>query len=111
MASITSWVRLEPRCRADDMAESVQARIHDPLWMLARQWQMGEFQGEDTGTPVLARWRGDASPVTRYFPGAIQPNTQIDGARYDARAMPLETLVERQPLRTPSAQGSLRLAA
>jgi hypothetical protein len=111
MASITSWVRLEPRCRTDDMAESVQARIHDPLWMLARQWQMGEFQGEDTGTPVLARWRGDASPVTRYFPGAIQPNTQIDGARYDARAMPLETLVERQPLRTPSAQGSLRLAA
>ncbi len=111
MGSITSWVRLEPRCRDDDMAESVQARIHDPLWMLARQWQMGEFQGEDTGTPVVARWRGDSSPVTRYFSGAIEPNTQIDAARYDAKAMPLETLVERQPLRTPTAQGSLRLAA
>jgi hypothetical protein len=93
------------------MAESVQARIHDPLWTLARQWQMGEFQGEDTGTPVLARWRGDSSPVTRYFAGAIEANTQVDAPRYDVRAMPLETLVEHQPLHAPGAQGSLRLAA
>lgn len=110
MGSITSWIRLEPRCRDQDMTESVQARIHDPLWLLARQWQMGEFQGEDTGTPVVARWRGESSPVTRYFAGAIAPNTSVDAQRYDARALPLEALVERQPLRTPTDQGSLRLA-
>ena len=57
MGSITSWIRLEPRGRDDDMTDAVHARVYDPLWMLARQWQMGEFQGEDTGTPVLARWR------------------------------------------------------
>ena len=51
MGSITSWIRLEPR-RRDDMSEAVHARVYDPLWMLARQWQTGEFQGEDTGTPV-----------------------------------------------------------
>jgi hypothetical protein len=110
MGSITSWIRLEPRCRDEDMTETVQARIHDPLWLLARQWQMGEYQGEDTGTPVLARWRGESSPVTRYFAGAIAPNTSVDAPRYDARAMPLEALVERQPLRTPTQHGSLRLA-
>ena len=71
MGSITSWVRLEPRCRDDGMNEAVQARIYDPLWMLARQWQAAEFQGEDTGSPVLARWRGDSAPITRYYAGAI----------------------------------------
>jgi hypothetical protein len=110
MGSITSWIRLEPRCRDDDNTETVQARIYDPLWMLARQWQAAEFQGEDTGSPVLARWRADSAPITRYYAGAIQKNTNISAPRYDAQAMPLEALVERQPLRNPTNEGSLRLA-
>jgi hypothetical protein len=110
MASITSWIRLEPRCRDDDMTDSVHARIYDPLWMLARQWQAAEFQGEDTGSPVLARWRADSAPITRYYAGAIKKDTNISAPRYDATAMPLEALVERQPLRRPTNEGSLRLA-
>jgi hypothetical protein len=110
MGSITSWVRLEPRCRDDDLNEAVHARIYDPLWMLARQWQAAEFQGEDTGSPVLARWRADSAPITRYYAGAIKKDTNVSAPRYDAKAMPLEALVERQPLRTPTNQGSLRLA-
>jgi len=109
MGSITSWIRLEPRCRDDDLREAVQARIYDPLWLLARQWQTGEFQGEDTGTPVIARWRAVSAPLTRYQAGAVAPNTQISAARYDVRAMPLETLVERHPL-AQSGEGSVRLA-
>ena len=58
MTSITSWLRLEPRTRKADMAAGLQARIYDPLWLLARQWQTGEFQGEDAGSPAAARWRG-----------------------------------------------------
>ncbi|EHR72233.1 hypothetical protein BurJ1DRAFT_3425 [Burkholderiales bacterium JOSHI_001] len=110
MGSITSWVRLEPRCRDDELGQAVQARIHDPLWMLARQWQMAEFQGEDAGSPVRARWRGDSAPVTRYFPGAAPANTRVSAARYDAAALPLEALVERQALPGEGQQGSLRLA-
>lgn len=110
MGSITSWVRLEPRCRDDDMTQAVHARIYDPLWMLARQWQTAEFQGEDTGSPVLARWRADSAPLTRYFAGAIQRNTNVSAPRYDATAMPLEALVERQPLSGSKHEGSLRLA-
>ena len=109
MGSITSWVRLEPRCRDDEMREGVHARVYDPLWLLARQWQTGEFQGEDTGTPVLARWRAVSAPITRYHAGPIKPNTQLSAPRYDARAMPLEALVERQPVGT-GQDGSLRLA-
>ena len=110
MGSITSWIRLEPRCRDDGLNEAVQARIYDPLWMLARQWQVAEFQGEDTGSPVVARWRGDSAPVTRYYAGAIKKGTRVYAPRYDARAMPLEALVERQPLHGAADQGSLRLA-
>jgi hypothetical protein len=110
MGSITSWVRLEPRCRDDSLNEAVHARIYDPLWMLARQWQVAEFQGEDTGSPVMARWRGDSAPITRYYAGAIKQNTNISAPRYDASAMPLEALVERQPLHGVANQGSLRRA-
>ena len=109
MGSITSWIRLEPRFRDDEQREAVHARIYDPLWMLARQWQAAEFQGEDSGSPVLARWRGESAPITRYFAGAIAPDTNIAAPRYDAASIPLETLVERQPLRRPTANGSLRL--
>jgi hypothetical protein len=110
MGSITSWVRLEPRCHDDEQSEAVRARVYDALWMLARQWQAAEFQGEDAGSPVLARWRGESAPITRYYAGAIAPNTNISAPHYDATTMPLEALVERQPLRRPTNEGSLRLA-
>ena len=114
MPSITSWMRLEPRTRDAEMSGSLQARIYDPLWLLARQWQFGEFQGEDNGSPVIARWNGESAPLTRYFSGAIKPNTQIKAPKYDSR-MPLETLVEREAVRPPVEQKSepekLRLAA
>jgi hypothetical protein len=115
MPSITSWLRLEPRSRDAEMNTSLQARVYDPLWLLARQWQFGEFEGEDNGSPVIARWRGEGTPLTRYHSGAIAPNTQISAPKYDAGRLPLETLVEREAVR-PSADrtaqpAKLRVAA
>jgi hypothetical protein len=103
MPSITTWNRLEPQTTADDLETGVAAPIHDPLWLLARQWQVGEFQGEDAGTPITARWRAQAAPLTRCHFGPLAPNTQLQAAKFDARAIPLETLVERQRVRQPSA--------
>ena len=115
MPSITSWMRLEPRSRNAEMNTSLQARIYDPLWLLARQWQLGEFQGEDNGSPVMARWRGESGRLTRYHSGPIAPNTMVEAPRYDPRSMPLEALVERETIRpTPDQNGKpekLRLAA
>ena len=93
MPSITTWSRIEPQT-SDDTGYS--ARVHDPLWLLARQWQVGEFQGEDSGTPIVARWRARVSPMTRFVAGPIPINTQLDAPRFDAGSVPLETLVERQ---------------
>ena len=59
--SITSWSRLEPRSREGDMRTTLSARVFDPLWLLTRQWQVGEFQAEDAGTPVLARVRANTA--------------------------------------------------
>src|SRR5215207_1114728 len=98
MSSITSWMRLQPLSRNAEMKSSLQARIYDPLWLLARQWQLGEFQGEDNGSPIMARWRADAARLSRYFSGAIKPDTIASASPYDP-SMPLETLVEREAIR------------
>lgn len=114
MPSITTWMRLEPRSRDDKMSTGLQARIYDPLWLLARQWQLGEFDGEDNGSPVLARWNAEAAPLTRYFAGPLKPKTEIKAPKYDP-SMPLETLVEREqvlPAAKPKSPGEkIRLAA
>ncbi len=97
------------------MNTSLQARVYDPLWLLARQWQLGEFQGEDNGSPVMASWRGESGRLMRYHSGAIPPNSMVNAGHYDATRMPLETLVERETIRpTPGQNGKpekLRLAA
>src|SRR5437763_15358898 len=46
------FTRLEPQSVSGDPTPGLEARIHDPLWLLARQWQLGEFHGEDVGTPI-----------------------------------------------------------
>lgn len=66
MASITYWNRLEPRPRARDLNDTLAARLRDPLWLLARQWQFGEFQGEDAGSPAFASINGGFEPLTAW---------------------------------------------
>ena len=106
MASITFWTRLEPHARLDDIETGLQAQTHDPLWLLARQWQTGEFQGEDAGTPVLARLRLQRSPLARFRPG---PAGKPQPYRSD---VPLETLVEGEPVqRLADQRRDLRVAA
>jgi hypothetical protein len=99
MPSITTWTRFEPQTRNAALTTSVQGRIHDPLWLLARQWQVGEFQGEDSGTPIMARLRSDVSRLTRFFPGPIAANSQVTAPAFNAKVTPLETMVERERVR------------
>src|SRR6266851_5994751 len=104
MASITTWNRLEPRTRlTNDLSLSLRARILDPMWMLTRQWQLHEFQGEDAGSPASAVAGGECFAFAEY-----QPN--VGGAQaYVPGALPLEALVEREQV--PLAEASTRLCA
>lgn len=107
MPSITSWSRLEPNVRGASQAETLKARIYDPLWLLARQWQLGELQGDDGGTPVSARMRAECAELTRYAPhgAGAQP------VKFDPKQVPLETLVEREAVHPePGTLVRLRVA-
>jgi hypothetical protein len=97
--SITSWTRLEPDPGGADPHGALSARVLDPLWLLTRQWQIGEYQGEDTGTPVQARARARATMLTRCHLGELAPNSQIHAPAYDPAAAPLEVMVERRAAR------------
>lgn len=66
MPSITTWTRLEPRARGTDLLPSLEGRVYDPAWLLGRQWQVGEFTGEDAGTPAVAQISFDTMPITAY---------------------------------------------
>ena len=112
MSSITTWMRLEPGCRNPDMSAGLQARIYDPLWLLARQWQLGEFQGEDNGSPAIANLEAESSLLTRFHMGAIARNTQLKAPLFDFTKTPLETIVEREQVRPAGAEkpDGLRLA-
>ncbi len=101
--SITSWTRLEPTPRDPTMQRSLQAQIRDAAWMLSRQWQMGEFLGDDAGSPVQATLGGELQNVTTYRPGpapaasiALDPN------------LPLEVQVERESVAL-KLRGSVQL--
>ncbi len=51
----TRWARLEPDARDPELAPGLQARIADPLWLLGRQWQFGEFAASDGGSAITAQ--------------------------------------------------------
>ena len=92
------WARLEPRSRDKSLAPGLEARVHDPLWLLGRQWQFGELNADgDLGSAIVAEISAQIVPVARYRPGRAE-----DGAAagaYDAGAQPLETLVEAEEVR------------
>jgi hypothetical protein len=107
--SITVWNRIEGQPRSVSFDRALKAEVRDALWMLSRQWQMGEFQGEDAGSPCSARLRVDAAKLSRYRAGgAASASVAFD------ESMPLDTQVERLPValtRLDRPQGlDLRLA-
>src|SRR6185437_7506384 len=104
MPSVTIWNRLEPRSRIDGLADGLAARVHDPLWLLARQWQFGEFAGKDVGSPLTAQVQWTTAAFDRYSSGTSAPQP------YDGNA-PLEALIEREAVRPQSANADLLQAA
>jgi hypothetical protein len=101
----TTWHRLEPRVRGCDPAVGLCAAVHDPLWLLGRQWQMGELLGEDAAFPIAVRVETESYRLSRFRAGdAGRP--AVD---YDPANNPLEVTVEREPINEPTLR--LRLDA
>jgi hypothetical protein len=89
--SVTTWTRIEPDILTGDpqkdLALGIAAEIADPLWLLGRQWQMGEWQGENGGSPVSASVSassyvidslGIGSGVIPYLPASTPVDTLVE---------------------------------
>jgi len=89
---IVAYSRLESRPRTTDFTRSIAAEVRDPLWMLCRQWQFGEFAGEDSASPLAARiaYRHHRTGMVALRDGVA--------FRFNPNEMPLETRVEREPV-------------
>ena len=79
--------RLEADPDQTDLARGFTAAVADPAWLLGRQWQLGEHQGEDASSPVRVTYRARHSAVD---PVGGQPG-------YDPRTTPAEAIVESEP--------------
>src|SRR5215213_38300 len=90
--AITYRNRLEGRPRTNNFDRALRAEVRDALWMLTRQWQMGEFEGDDAGSPIFARVQMSSTRLGKYEP-ANGPAEPFD------TSVPLEAKVERRPVR------------
>jgi hypothetical protein len=104
----TTWARLEPRVSDPSLTPGVVAAVEDPLWLLGRQWQLGEFDGEDVGTPTGVDVYGSYNPVERLLLGAASAQNKSRAVDYDAADAPLEYLVARE--RAPDPEATVALA-
>jgi hypothetical protein len=100
-ASITYWNRVEPSPRGESLVPGLTAAVRDPLWFLTRQWQLGEFQGQDAASPayLTVAVRDGHLDGWQTGSGGVQP--------YDDRT-PLEVPTEREPA-TPDVRTAVEL--
>ena len=87
---VRGWNRLEGRPRSADLERSLRAEVRDPLWFLTRQWQFGEFEGEDAGSPIDARIAFDTYALDGYSAAGQTVPYRSD--------LPLETRARREPV-------------
>lgn len=100
MPSITFWHRLEPlpqetklprgpkQVPPDPLLGGLQARIRDPMWLLARQYDLGELTASNGGSPVSATISFESAPVNGYRPSLTGTAGPLPSGR------PLEAHVE-----------------
>lgn len=111
MSSITTWTRLEPLPKSSDLLAGLRAEIADPLWLIARQRQFGELRGENAGYPIQAQLIAETARISRYHPGLPGANAAQVAFDHTDSSLPLETIVEQEPVWSLPGDGRLRVDA
>lgn len=70
------------------IADALAARLKDPLWLLARQWQTGEFEAENGGRATVLSIVHQELPIDTVEVGGASEVMSAD--------MPLDSIVERE---------------
>lgn len=84
MAEFNIYSRLEPNRYERNLEQGFAAAIYDPVWFLARQWQMGEHQGENASTPIWLEYTLSSRAIRAADP------------RFDPTVTPAEAIVESE---------------
>lgn len=96
--------RIEAAGRSVDLDEALEARIADPLWMLARQWQLGEFRGDDAAQVAAVSVRAGSAPISRIRARRDEEWRELPGGAL------LEEVVEAVPPQAHGLGGTLESA-
>jgi hypothetical protein len=89
--TIITWNRLEGRPRTNNFDRALKAEVRDALFMLTKQWQMGEFKGDDAGSPVIAKVHAETTKLNKYKAGG-------NATQGFENNLPLEAKVEQRML-------------
>ncbi|GGW37011.1 hypothetical protein [Arenibacter certesii] len=89
--NIRNYNRIEGSPRSKNPNHNLKMEVRDPLWFLCRQWQFGEFQGEDAATAYQANIMGVHSvPEEITLHNGNKITYSID--------KPLEMVIEREDI-------------
>jgi hypothetical protein len=89
--TILMWNRLEGRPRTKNFDRALKAEMRDALFMLTKQWQMGEFKSDDAGSPAIAKVHMETTRLNKYQASGHSTQPFDD-------EVPLETKVEQRNL-------------
>jgi len=79
--------RLEPVPPSSNLDRGFLAEVADPAWFLARQWKLGELQGEDASSPVGVLCRVSHQKIDLHAGNPL----------LDPAVTPPEAIVESEP--------------
>jgi len=108
---------LLPRARSENSVDAgLAAKVHDPLWMFTRQWQLGEFAAQDAASPALVTITGTSAPINAWRPINDADDTPAEWVAYEPKSAPLDVVVESEPAPEPvgarlRAEGGAHLRA
>ena len=99
----TPQYRLEGRARNPNNTDALAMCIADPLWMLGRQWQFGEFIAEDNGSPI------DVSISFRKEKANFYSSSKTGVNRQKLNGVPLEAMVESVSVKPIDLKSKVRI--
>jgi hypothetical protein len=91
-SAVLAWEKLAPVSNSSDVADSLRCDIQDPLWLLSRQWQMGEFNAEDAGMAAFAHIISVTTPLQKFMAFG-----QTSPVSYHSSTTPLHSVTEQIP--------------
>ena len=87
MSSMPAWLQtLRSTGTAPGEGGLIGATLADPLWLLGRQWQVGERRGHDGGYPARARFalaEEAIQPIAGHDPANVPMEPILEGSARD----------------------------